>query len=225
MGNDNSPSTVRTGHGSLRAKIVLIDPARPEPAFSRCREVVRSGGLLVYPTDTFYALGADPNNPAAVSRLFEVKSRQAGQPILLLIQDAGEVRNWAAEITPRAEALMEKYWPGPLTLVFKAKPGVLPELTAGTGTIGIRVPGNELTRQLLASLGTALTGTSANLSGGHSPQTAEQAMDAIGSLVDCVFDGGMTAGGKPSTIVDVSSGAPKLIREGAISSSKLMGSW
>ena len=184
--------------------------------------MIRAGGLVVYPTDTFYALGADPNNPAAVARLFDVKSRQADQPILLLIENAGEVRNWAAEITPQAEVLMKKYWPGPLTLVFKAKPGVLQELTAGTGTIGLRVPGNELTRQLLAYLGTALTGTSANLSGGQSPETVEKSMNAIGSLVDCVFDGGRTAGGKPSTIVDVSAGAPRVIREGAISSRNLL---
>lgn len=207
----------------MLAKTVIINPARPEPAFSQCRAMIRSGGLVVYPTDTFYALGVDPNNPAAVARLFEVKRRQTGQPILLLIQDAGEVRNWAAEITPQAKGLMEKYWPGPLTLVFRAKSGVLRSLTAGTGTIGLRVPGNALTRQLLAYLGTALTGTSANLSGGQSPETAEQAMHAIGSLVDCAFDGGRTAGGKPSTIVDVSSGPPKVIREGVLSSRELFG--
>jgi L-threonylcarbamoyladenylate synthase len=205
----------------MREKTVIIDTALPGPAFSRCREAIRSGGLVVYPTDTFYALGADPNNAVAVKRLFNVKSRQTDQPILLLIQDARDVPRWAAEITPQAEALMKKYWPGPLTLVFKAKPGVLRELTAGTGTIGIRVPGNELTRQLLAYLGTALTGTSANLSGEQSLETAEQAMNAIGPLVDCVFDGGRTAGGKPSTIVDVSTGEPKVIREGAIPSREL----
>jgi len=209
----------------MQSKTIIIDLARPEPAFSRCREVIRSGGLVVYPTDTFYALGADPANPAAVARLFEVKSRQTGQPILLLIRDAREVLHWAAEITPQAEGLMQKFWPGALTLVFKAKTGVLPELTAGTGTIGLRVPGNELTRQLLAWLGTALTGTSANQSGGQSPQTAEEAQKAIGSLVDCVFDGGVTPGGKPSTIVDVSAGAPKVIREGAIPSGELLGFW
>ena len=207
----------------MLAKTVIIDPARPEPAFSQCRAMVRSGGLVVYPTDTFYALGADPGNSAAVARLFEVKSRQADQPILLLIQDAGEVRNWAAEITPQAAGLMEKFWPGPLTLVFKARPGVPRSLTAGTGTIGLRVPGSELTRQLLAYLGTALTGTSANCSGGQSPETVEQAMDGVGSLVDCAFDGGRTAGGKASTIVDVSTGEPKVIREGALSSRELFG--
>jgi L-threonylcarbamoyladenylate synthase len=187
--------------------------------------VIRSGGLVVYPTDTFYALGAAPDNPAAVAKLFAVKGRQAGRPILLLIGDAREVPHWAAEITPQAEGLMKKFWPGALTLVFKAKTGVLPELTAGTGTIGLRVPGNELTRQLLAYLGTALAGTSANQSGGQSAQTAEQAQKTIGSMVDCVLDGGATPGGKPSTIVDVSGGAPKVIREGTIAARELLGFW
>ena len=95
----------------MKAKIVTMDPARPEPAFSRCREVVRSGGLIAYPTDTFYALGADPDNSAAVKRILEVKGRQSGQPILLLVRDSREVLRWAEEITPLAERLMKKYWP------------------------------------------------------------------------------------------------------------------
>ncbi len=207
----------------MTAEIIKIDPAHPEQAFSRCRDVIRAGGVIVYPTDTFYGLGADPKNPAAVRKLFEIKGRQADQPILLLIKDANEVRDWAAEITPQAEGLMKKFWPGPLTLVFKAKPEVMPELTGGAGTIGLRVPGNALTRQLLASLGTALTGTSANISGRPSPRTAQEAAEAIGGMVDLVLDGGMTAGDKPSTVVDVSADAPKVIREGAIPSREILG--
>ena len=177
----------------------------------------------MYPTDTFYGLGADPGNPVAVRRLFEIKGRQAGQPILLLIRDASEVRDWASEINPAAERLMKKFWPGPLTLVFKAKPDVMAELTGATATIGLRVPGNELTRQLLASLGTALTGTSANFSGRPSPRTAQEAADAIGGMVDLVLDGGRAEGGNPSSVVDVSADAPKVIREGVISSREILG--
>jgi L-threonylcarbamoyladenylate synthase len=200
----------------MTAEIIKIDPARPEKAFSRCREMIHSGGVIVYPTDTLYGLGADPTNPGAVRKLFTIKCRQADQPILLLIKDADAVRDWAAAITPRARELMQKFWPGPLTLVFKAKPEVMAELTGGTGTIGLRVPGNELTRQLLASLGTALTGTSANISGRRSPRTAREAAEEIGEMVDMVLDGGMTGGENPSTVVDVSSDEPKVIREGAI---------
>jgi L-threonylcarbamoyladenylate synthase len=200
----------------VTAEIVKIDIARPEQAFTRCRDVVRAGGVIVYPTETLYGLGADPKNPDAVRKLFTIKGRQADQPILLLIKGANEVLDWAAGITPRAGVLMKKFWPGPLTLVFKAKPEVPAELTGGAGTIGLRVPGNELTRRLLAFLGTALTGTSANISGSRSPRTAQEAVEALGDMVDMVLDGGRTECCSPSTVVDVSTDEPKVIREGAI---------
>jgi L-threonylcarbamoyladenylate synthase len=177
--------------------------------------VISSGGVIAYPTDTFYGLGADPRNNAAVKKLFLIKGRRADQPILLLIPDQAVVKEWAEEVTPMAVQLMKRFWPGPLTLVFKAKKDVLPELTAGTGAIGLRVPGNALTRRLLAYLGAALTGTSANLSGERGIETAEEAREAFGDRVDLVLDGGRTAGGKPSTVVDVSTDLPRVIREGA----------
>jgi L-threonylcarbamoyladenylate synthase len=207
----------------MRTKIIKIDPARPDQAYSQCRDVVAKGGIIAYPTDTFYGLGADPGNPAAVRRLFEIKGRRTDQPILLLLSDAGEVNNWAAGVTPQASVLMNRFWPGPLTLVFKAKAGVLPELTAGTGTIGLRVPGNGLTLELLRSLGRVLTGTSANLSGRPSLRTAREAAEALGPLVDLVLDGGETTGGKPSTVVDVSADAPRVLREGAVPSRDITG--
>jgi len=200
----------------MTAEIIKIDCAGTGRAFSRCREVIRSGGVVVYPTDTFYGIGVDPKNPAAVRRLFEIKGRKADQPILLLIKNAADVAEWASEITTHADSLMKQYWPGPLTLVFKARPGVLPELTAGTDTIGLRVPGTELARELLRFLGTALTGTSANVSGGPSPRTAHEAMASIGDVVDLILDGGVTAGGLPSTILDVRTDQPIVIRQGAV---------
>jgi L-threonylcarbamoyladenylate synthase len=207
----------------MRTPIVEIDPAHPEKAFSRCRGVIRAGGVVVYPTDTLYGLGADPKNPGAVRKLFTIKGRQADQPILLLIKDPGEVRDWASEISPAAEGLMKKFWPGPLTLVFKARPEVMAELTGGTGTIGLRVPGNALTRQLLAALGAALTGTSANISSRQPPRTAQEAAGELGGMVDLVLDGGRTEGSNSSTVVDVSADAVKVIREGAIPSREILG--
>ena len=200
----------------MQTPIVKLDPARPEQAFARCREVIRAGGVIAYPTDTFYGLGADPGNPRAVRRLFEIKGRQADQPVLLLIPDAAAVRDWAAEVTACADDLMRRFWPGPLTLVFKAQPAVMPELTGGTGGIGLRVPGAIITRDLVRFLGSALTGTSANISGGPSPRTATEAAASIGDLVDLILDGGMTAGGKPSTVVDVRGEEPMVIRAGAL---------
>jgi len=203
-------------------QIIRIDTRHPEPAFFQCRSTLNSGGVVAYPTDTFYGLGADPQNPHAVRKLFSIKNRPANQPILLLISDPAEVRRWAAEITPEAKRLMRLFWPGPLTLIFNANDKVLPELTAGAGTIGLRVPGNELTRRLLAYLGTALTGTSANISGGKNPDSAAEIVKDLGEKIDLILDAGKTAGGKPSTLVDVTRGKIHIIREGAIPSRDLI---
>lgn|SRR5574337_416327 len=201
----------------MTAPIITIDPARADEAFARCREVISRGGIVVYPTDTLYGLGADPNNAEAVRRLFQVKGRRSDQPILLLVKEAADVALWASEVSSEAERLMARHWPGPLTLVFKAREHVLPLLTAGTGTIGLRVPGSVTTRRLLAFLGTALTGTSANRSGWESPRTAQQASAAVGDLVDLILDAGESAAGKPSTIVDMTGRRPMIIRQGVVS--------
>ncbi len=195
-------------------EIIKINSADPIPAFSLCKEIITAGGVVVYPTDTFYGLGADPRNPDAVRKLFRIKGRSAGHPILLLIKDAAEVGQWCAGVTPLAERLMKQFWPGPLTLVFEAGVRVLPELTAGTGTIGLRVPGGKLTLQLLEFLGFPLTGTSANISGAPSPRSAQEAAEALGPLVDLVLDGGESAESRPSTVVNVMTG--QVIREGAL---------
>jgi len=206
----------------MPAVTLWIDPALPEQAFSRSKIVLASGGVIAYPTDTYYGLGADPGNRRAVQRLFAIKGRRPDQPILLLIADPGDAATWAAEIPPRATELMKRYWPGPLTIVLKARPNVLTELSAGTGTIGLRVPGSDMTRQLLRFLGHGLTGTSANPSGRPSPRTARETAEAVGGAIDLILDGGETAGGKPSTVIDASGQALRLIREGAIPSKDIM---
>lgn len=200
----------------MAGNIVKIDPARPEEAFFPCKKVISGGGIIVYPTDTFYGLGVDPRSKEAVRRLFEIKGRSGDQPILLLLPRQSDVALWAAHVNPEAERLMLRYWPGPLTLVFQAKEEVLSLLTAGRGTIGLRVPGNTVTRQLLEYLGAALTGTSANISGRENPRTAEEAALAFGDRVDLILDSGPAAAEKPSTVVDVSRGQVRVIREGAL---------
>ncbi len=202
-------------------EVVSIGRREPEHAFSRCRDVIRSGGVVAFPTDTFYGLGVDPLNAAAVERLFVIKGRAADQPILLLLPDAGAVRTWASSVSPAAERLMERFWPGPLTLVFSARPDVLPALTAGTGKIGLRVPGSGMTRSLLAYLGSALTGTSANRSGGPDPRSADDVLLQLGERIDLILDGGPAIGEHPSTVVDVTGGLPRVVRRGAIAEETL----
>lgn len=205
------------------AEIVTIDPARPEPAFRRAREVICSGGIIAYPTETFYGLGVDPRDPAAVETLFAAKGRQEDQPVLLLLPGAGDVARWAAAIPAAAALLMDRFWPGPLTLVFTAAPGVPPALTGGKGTIGLRVPGSGLCRGLLAYLGTGLTGTSANRAGASPPATAEAVLRGLGDRIDLVLDAGPTPGGLPSTVLDVRFDPPRVVREGAVSVAGLIG--
>jgi L-threonylcarbamoyladenylate synthase len=198
------------------AEIIKLEKGSPGKAFARCAEVIKAGGVIAYPTDTFYGLGADPRNPRAVSKVFEIKGRVADQPILLLLHDRTEVTAWTSEITPSAERLMARFWPGPLTLVFKARPDILPALTGGTGTIGLRVPGSELTRALLGQTGKALTGTSANRSGSSSPRTLDEVMRELGNLVDLGIDGGVSDADLPSTVVDVTAEPPRIKRMGAV---------
>jgi len=200
----------------MTAAIVKLDPIRPEAAFARCREVIRSGVVIAYPTETFYGLGVDPADPAAVQRLLAIKEREPDRPILLLISGPDEVAHWVSSVTPAARAMMERHWPGPLTLVFMANRNVPPALSAGMGTIGLRVPGSETTRRLLAFLGTALTGTSANRAGGPSPATADGVFKEVGDRIELILDGGETPGGLPSTVVDVTGSSPHVIREGAV---------
>jgi L-threonylcarbamoyladenylate synthase len=198
------------------ADIILLSQGSWEQAFSRCRETIRAGGIVAYPTDTFYGLGVDPRDARAVRRLFEAKGRSEDQPVLLLIPDASAVSDWAAEISASAHRLMQRFWPGPLTLVFAARSDVLPQLTGGSGRIGLRVPGDERTRSLLRFLECSLTGTSANRSGGRNPRTAADVDREIGDRIDLILDGGPLAATAPSTVVDTSREPPRVIRRGAV---------
>lgn len=199
----------------MAARIVQLDHGDPARSFASCRETIGSGGVIAYPTDTFYGLGADPRDRAAVERLFRIKERRPDQPILLLLSGVEEVPRWARP-SAAARMLMERYWPGPLTLVMEARETVLPELTAGTGTIGLRVPGNAATRELLRFLGTALTGTSANRSGRPEPRTAAEVAASLGPEIDLVLDGGPATADRPSTIIDASGDAPRVLRPGVL---------
>jgi len=200
----------------MPAERIILTPEAPEEAFARCRAVIRSGGVIAYPTDTFYGLGVDPRNPRAVRRLFEIKGRSEHRPILLLIPGTDEVAAWVTSIPAPARLLMERFWPGPLTLVFPARSDVLPELTGGTGSIGLRVPGSDLTRSLLRFLGGGITGTSANRTGGSAPRSADEVMDAVGDRIDLVLDGGASQATLPSTVVDAGEDPPRVLRPGAV---------
>ncbi len=185
-------------------------------------EVVRGGGVIAFPTETFYGLGVDPFNVPAVQRLYDLKGRSPQtSPILVLIRSRRELRALVSEITPAAERLMQACWPGPLTLVFRAAEAVPSVLTAGTGTIGVRLSVYPDVQRVLEIIGGPLTGTSANRTGQPPATTADEVERAFGADVDLIVNGGPTPGGLPTTVVDTTVCPPRLIREGCVSQTAL----
>ena len=187
-----------------------------DDAVRRAAEIFLSGGVVSYPTESFYGLAVDATNEAAIKRLFEIKVRDAGQPILVIIHTKKIPHNWVRDVSPIAGELIEKYWPGGLTLVFEAGPAVSPLLTAGTGKIGIRCSSHPLARALARGAGVPITGTSANVSGKSPCSSAGEVIEALGVGVDLVLDGGKTQGEKASTVLDVTVDPPKILRQGLV---------
>jgi len=187
----------------------------------RASQLILQGGVVAFPTETFYGLGADAGDVVALQKVFQIKGREENKPLLLLVADRAWVQDLVKKISPAAEALIERFWPGPLTLVFEASAHLPPILTANTGKVGLRVSSHPVTQALVQAVGRAITGTSANLSGQASPSLAAQVSQALGRKVDAILDGGKTAGGLGSTVLDVSAVLPKIIRQGAISQEEL----
>jgi L-threonylcarbamoyladenylate synthase len=177
--------------------------------------VIANGGVIAFRTDTFYGLGADPLNQKAVSAIRRLKGREETKPLLLLISDVGELERFIASPSELFRAVAIHHWPGPITLVGVACPQLPEELTAGTGTIGVRLPDNEEVRALVRACGGALTATSANLSGSPPARTAKDAETYFPSGIDPIIDSGEVSATQASTVLDL-SGKPRLIREGAI---------
>jgi L-threonylcarbamoyladenylate synthase len=179
--------------------------------------ILREGGIIAFPTETFYGLGADARNEAAVEKIFRIKGRAFKNPLPLIVANDRDVIPLVEEIPEAAQILMKAFWPGPLTLVFRASSSVLPSLTANTGKIGIRVSSHPIARLLAEGLGGPLTATSANPSGSPECSSADAVIHALDDLPDAVIDGGDTTGGKGSTVLDVTVFPPRILREGAIS--------
>jgi len=182
----------------------------------RASEVIRRGGVIAFRTDTFYGLGGDPLNQAAVQKICELKGREGANPILLLISDLSQVARFIIQTSEVFKTVSGRFWPGPLTLVGAARPELAIGLTAGTGTIGVRLPDDKTVCALVRACGGALTGTSANLSGEPPARTAAEVRDYFPAGVDLIVDGGEVTATRPSTVLDLSGSEPRLIREGAI---------
>jgi len=182
---------------------------------------ILQGKVLAFPTETFYGLAADALDGEALQRIFMVKGREGDKPLLLLVSDRTWLPGLVKDISPQAESLMERFWPGPLTLVFEASAHMSPLLTANTGKIGLRISSHPVAQALVQVVGRAITATSANVSGQPSASEAREVFQSLGKKIDAILDGGKTPGGLGSTVVDVSGVSPKIIRQGAIPQAEL----
>jgi L-threonylcarbamoyladenylate synthase len=184
-------------------------------------KAIQAGLVVAFPTDTFYGLGADPFNLAAVERVYQIKGRPRSKPLLLLLDSVEQIPMLTAELPDTFQEITEEFWPGPLTIVMRASHRLPLKVTGGTGNIGLRMPNSRLARGLIRSAGVPLTATSANLSTLPSCTTASQVLGQIGGRVDMLIDGGAVLADKPSTVVDLTGPTMKIIREGVIGRSKL----
>ncbi|MGH7277686.1 MAG: L-threonylcarbamoyladenylate synthase [Candidatus Rokuibacteriota bacterium] len=212
----STSSTRRTREGG-HLRLLRIDPARPEmAALHEAAAVLRAGGLVGLPTETFYGLGAAALNPAAVRRIFMVKGRSEDKPLLLLVDSIEMAETVAADIPAAARPLMARHWPGALTLVFRARSCVPDPVTAGTGTVGVRVSAHPVATGLARVLGQPVTAPSANREGARPPVTADDVLAELAGAVDLLLDAGPTPGGLPSTVLDMTAEPARMIRQGAV---------
>lgn len=196
-------------------RTIPVDPLEPdENVIRRAVALLREGGIVAYPTETFYGLAVDAANGSACKKLFRVKGRPEARALPCVIACSADLAGLAEPITKAAEALSQRFWPGPLTLIVQAKSTLA--AASSDGSVAVRVSGLALARRLCRAFGGPLTATSANRSGTPPPTSAREVLEQLGGQVDLILDGGESPGGKPSTIVDVRGARPSLVREGAV---------
>ena len=191
----------------------------------RAVAVLKNGGVVAIPTDTLYGLAADVFNPAALDRVFAVKGRPDDLALPVLVSGWEQVKRVAENFPPQAQNLAERFWPGGLTLVVQKIPGLPDRLTAGGPTVAVRMPGHPVPIQLIDGLGGPITGTSANISGDADIPSLAELTAQIGGRVDYIVKSGPVPEGKASTVIDITSGHPKLLREGAIPFERVLQTW
>lgn len=191
-----------------------IIPTDAEDVLERALKVLRSGGLVAFPTDTVYGLAAMVRDLQAIERIYQVKRREVSRPIALLLSDADDLSD-VAELPPKAEPLVARFWPGGLTLILP-KTEIVPRKVSRDPTVGVRVPNLTFARELIRAAGGRLAVTSANRSGSPSALTAQEVMDQLGGEIELVLDGGRCRGGIPSTVIDCTVWPPAILRRGAV---------
>lgn len=199
----------------------MVTARLPQDEIDRAVEALREGEVVAFPTETVYGLGADAQNPEAVRRVFELKGRPATHPLIVHIDHPRMLERWALEVPASAQALAERFWPGPLTLVLRRAPAVDLAVTGGQDTVAIRVPGHPVAQQLLRAFGSGIAAPSANRYGRVSPTRAEHVREEFGDALKVILDGGDCKIGLESTIVSCVGEVPRVLRPGSITLSQL----
>jgi L-threonylcarbamoyladenylate synthase len=198
--------------------ILKINPAHPEPdLLNQAAGIILRGGVIGYPTETVYGLGANAYNSSAISKVFELKAREATKPILVIAGNTEMVKKLITSFPESAARLAGVFWPGPLTMVLEASAHLSESLLGGGNRIGIRIPGNQICLELLKRCGVPITSTSANISGQRNPISAMEVFENFGDHLDLIIDGGVAPSRVPSTVIGFEDDEVTLIREGAIS--------
>jgi L-threonylcarbamoyladenylate synthase len=200
-------------------EIITLDPDWPDQSLiAKIGRILKKGGIIAFPTETFYGLGTDADNEEAVEKIFTIKGRSFDKAIPIIIGKHHYIDNYVSNIPKAGTILINRFWPGGLTLLLPVSPHVPQKLTAGSGKIGIRLSSNMIATDLANTLSGALTATSANISGEKECSTVHEVIDSLGDTIDLYINGGRTPGGLGSTIVDVTVDPPVVIREGVIPS-------
>jgi L-threonylcarbamoyladenylate synthase len=205
-------------------KCLRVDPVRPEAsAIQTAGQILSRNGIVIFPAACLYGVAANALSPEAVEKVFSLKQRPQDNPILVLVRNRAMLERLVNSVPPQADILMESFWPGGLTLVFDAADHISPQLTAGTGKIGIRMPRHPVARALARSVDLPITGTSANLSGAPGCTRVQDLAPSILEQADLILDAGEVKGGMGSTIADVTTTPVKILREGAVSAHDIFG--
>jgi L-threonylcarbamoyladenylate synthase len=209
----------------MRPSIIRkINAEKPEPEIiAEAAAAVKRGGVIAFPTRCLYGLGADAFNPDAVERLIQIKQRPDDKPILVLIDTRNQLESLVTHIPPAADAIMDAFWPGRVTLVFEARNSLPNQLTAQSGKIGVRLPGHPAAFYLVKQVQGPITGTSANISGQPGCHRAKDLDPTMAGQLDFILDAGTLRGGPGSTVVDVTVTPPQVLREGQVKAGDILG--
>lgn len=204
-------------------QVIRLDADLPhQEAIDLAASIIRRGGLVAFPTETVYGLGADAMNETAIQKLFKAKGRPADNPLIVHVCDSGMLHLVAGDIKERDYQLIKQFWPGPLTLVLHRLPEVAPSVSAGLPTVAVRMPANKIALELIRSAQTPIAAPSANASGRPSPTTAAHVLEDLGGRIDVILDGGAASIGIESTVLDLTTDSPMILRPGAITREMLM---